>query len=319
MVGSRSIQYLLEKTDWEIIGFDSFRHKGDSLRVVKDKRLNTYSLDLTSPVSERLISEIGPIDYIINCASMSHVDTSISDPIPFWENNVKLIGHILEFARKQKTLTHFIHCSTDEVFGAAPDGYLHTEWDIILPSNPYAASKAAQEALCIAYWRTYGVPIVITNCMNMLSPSQDKEKFLPMLISKIHRGETATIHGAPGKIGSRMYLDTRNLADAWLFILQNVQPTKYSDDNGDHQRPSRYNIAGLEEINNLEFAQRVSQIMNRDLKYEFVDHHKTRPGHDRRYALQSQKIRDLGWTPPFSLDETLRWVIEWTLKNPAWL
>jgi len=318
-VGTHTTRYLLEKTDWTIIGFDSFRHKGDSLRVQKHERLNTISLDLTAPISERLINTLGPIDYVINCASMSHVDTSISDPVPFWENNTKLIANILEFARKTNVKT-FIHCSTDEVFGAAPDGYAHHEWDVILPSNPYAASKAAQEALCIAYWRTYGLPVIITNTMNMVGTMQDPEKFLPMLIGKIHREEEVTIHGSPGRIGSRMYLDCRNLADAWLFLLKNHEPVKYSDENGDHQRPSRFNIAGLEEINNLELARRVRALMKAPgLQYRLVDFHATRPGHDRRYALSSQKIRDLGWTPPFSLDDTLRWVIDWTLQNPSWL
>ena len=316
-VGSHTVDWLLSHTDWEIVGIDSFRHRGDSLRVYQDpKRYTVYYHDLNAPISTRLANKIGPIDYIFNIASLSHVDTSIESPAEFWESNTRLISNILEYARKIKPKA-FIQCSTDEVFGAAPDDYRHHEWDVILPSNPYAASKAAQEALCIAYWRTFGVPVIITNTMNMVMVRQDPEKFLPMLVRKIHRGEMITIHGQPGNIGSRMYLDCRNLADAWLYILRNHIPTVY--DGGDHVRPSRFNVAGLEEIDNLDLAKRVANLMGKPLHYVLEDFHTTRPGHDRRYALRCDKILDLGWSPPIPFDDTLRDIINWTLANQEWL
>lgn len=315
-VGHHCVRWFLEHTDWEIVGLDSFRHKGDSLRVTHHERYKVYCHDLNAPISERMASVLGPIDVIVNIASLSHVDTSITDPVSFWESNTRLIANILDYARKQP-LTHFIQCSTDEVFGAAPDGYAHHEWDVILPSNPYAASKAAQEALCIAYWRTFGTPVVITNCMNLIGSSQDPEKFLPMLVRRIHNGETVTIHGTPERIGSRMYLDCRNLADAWMYLIKNHAPVQYTD--GDHVRPSRFNIAGLEEIDNLELAKRVATLMGKDLRYQFVDFHATRPGHDRRYALRCEKILKLGWFYPIPFEDTLKNVIGWTLSHPEWL
>ena len=315
-VGQHTDKWFLDKTDWEVIGLDSFRHKGDSLRVTHHERYKVYCHDLNAPISERMSEMLGPIDYLVNIASMSHVDTSISNPVEFWESNTRLIANILEYARRAR-VKKFIQCSTDEVFGAAPDGYGHHEWDVILPSNPYAASKAAQEALTIAYWRTFGLPVIITNTMNMIGTAQDPEKYVPMCVRKIHKGETITIHGTPERIGSRMYLDARNLADAWLYLLKNHEPVKYND--GDHVRPSRYNIAGLEEIDNLELAKRISSLMKKDLRYQFVDFHATRPGHDRRYCLDSSKILALGWYPPIPFNDTLQHIIDWTLAHPEWL
>jgi len=314
-VGSHTVNWLIQHTDWEIVGLDSFRHLGDAERVEHAERYSIVCHDLNAPISKRTADRIGPLDYIINCASLSHVDTSITSPVMFWESNTRLIGNILEYARALAGLKMFIHCSTDEVFGPAADGYAHHEWDTIQPSNPYAASKAAQEALCFAYWRTFGLPVVITNTMNMISTKQDPEKFLPKLISRIHKGEMMTIHGSPGNIGSRMYLDCRNLADAWLFIMRNVTPAVYSSDD---IRLTKFNVAGLEEIDNLQLAQRVAGIMQKPLHYSLEDFHATRPGHDRRYALDSSKIYALGWTQPIPLEQTLAEVIAHVTANKAW-
>ena len=166
-VGSHVVELLLERTDWELIGLDSFRHAGDSERNHADARYKTVCHDLNAPIRGRTAEAIGQVDYILNLASMSCVDTSIKDPVYFWENNTRLIVNILEYARRVRPRA-FIHCSTDEVFGPSSDGEPHKEWAAIVPSNPYSASKAAQEALCIAYWRTFGVPLIITNTMNML-------------------------------------------------------------------------------------------------------------------------------------------------------
>ena len=173
-VGNHLVRYVLDKTDWDIVGVDSFRHAGDPLRNHDDPRYAVFCHDLNAPIGDRLSEKIGDVDYIINLASISDVDLSIRDPLWVWENNTRLIGNILAFAhlRKRQGLEKFIHCSTDEVFGPAPAGYFHGEWDTICPSNPYSASKAAQEALCITYWRTYGLPVIITNCMNMVGHDQ---------------------------------------------------------------------------------------------------------------------------------------------------
>jgi len=314
-VGSHTAKWALEKTDWEVVGLDSFRHLGDAERVSADLRYSMICHDLNAPISKRTASRIGHIDYIINCASISHVDTSIEDPIYVWESNTRLIGNILHYARELPSLEKFIHCSTDEVFGSAYGDHCHHEWDVIAPSNPYAASKAAQDALCFAYWRTYGTPIAITHCMNMIGTMQDPEKYLPKIVSRVHKGESVTVHGQPDKVGSRMYIDCRNLADAWLFMLQEVDFACYGEQ---HSRMTKFNIAGLEEITNLELAQKIADRMGKELIYEFVDFHKTRAGHDLRYALDSSKIYEAGWRPPIELEETFDQVIDHVRKHEAW-
>jgi len=318
-VGHHLVRYLLDNTDWEIVGLDSFRHAGDPLRNHDDPRYQVFCHDLNAPVGKRLIDRIGRVNYIINLASDSNVDMSISDPIAIWENNTRLIGNILEYAGTQKfrDLEAFIQCSTDEVFGPAHTGEFHDEWSVICPSNPYSASKAAQEALCISYWRTYGLPLIVTNAMNMVGETQEPVKFIPKIIKCVEAGEPVVIHGTPADIGSRMYLDAKNLADAWVFLLNNVHPVGYAE--WCESRPDRYNIVGQEEIDNLSLAKRVAEIMGKPLKYRFEDFHKTRPGHDRRYALCGDKIEQLGWKHPIPFDETLKRVIKWSVDHPEWL
>lgn len=320
-IASHLVEHLLINTNWQIIGLDSFRHKGDSLRVQGDRfndpRYMVFYHDLNSPISRRLQEKIGSVDYVINMASESHVDRSISDPVPFVQNNVNLILNILEYVREVKP-KKFIQMSTDEVYGPAKKGYAHKEWDVILPSNPYSASKAAQEAIAISYWRTYNVPLIITNVMNLIGERQDKEKFLPILISKISKDEEVTIHGTEFRISGRCYQHARNLCDALVHLLKFVPPIEYQDTD-DVIKPSRYNIVGEKYLNNLEFANLVANLMGKQLKYKFIDYHLTRPGHDHAYRLDGAAMTRLGWKQPKTLEESLQKTIGWYLSNPEWL
>jgi len=318
-VGSHLVEHLIKNTDWHIIGIDSFRHRGDSMRIYHDpSRYKIITHDLSTPISDRLIHSIGKVDYIINMASESHVDRSITDPVPFINNNVNLALNVLEYARKV-TPEKFIQISTDEVYGAALNGHNHSEWETILPSNPYSASKAAQEAICISYWRTFGVPLIITNTMNMFGERQDTEKFIPMIIKKVLSGEIVTIHGNENFIGTRFYLHCRNHADALLYLLQNKTPTAYTDCMSEIIKPDRYNIVGEKEVNNLEMAQLIASFIGKPLHYELLDFHAARPGHDRRYALDGSKIKEFGWTAPVPFEDSLKKTVEWSLNNPDWL
>lgn len=324
-VGSHLVEHLLKNTDWEIVGLDSFKHRGDSVRVCDIgweefiERYRVYCCDLNAPISERLEHQIGEVDYIINMASESHVDRSITDPVSFVQNNINLVLNVLEFARHQKNLKKFIQISTDEVYGAALEGHNHAEWEPHLPSNPYSASKSAQEQIAVSYWRTFGVPLIITNTMNMIGERQDKEKFLPMLIIKIQKGDEVTIHGNKDYIGKRYYLHARNHADALLYILNNVDPIMYKDDITKITRPERFNIVGEKELNNLELANMVADLLGKPLHYKLLDFHSARPGHDRRYALDGTKLANIGWKAPYSLEASLEKTIEWTLSHKEWL
>lgn len=339
-VGHHCLEYFLQHTDWELICIDSFRHKGTCRRVLEvaaeNPRVKTFKHDLSTPfdqqlqnmIFERKIDSHGcvvekPIHYIINMASESAVERSTTDPVSCLRNNYELCINMLEFARNCKKLELFIQISTDEVYGEAPQNEAHKEWAPILPSNPYAASKAAQEAMAIAYWRTYNLPIVLTNTMNIIGERQDPEKFLPKIIQKIALDQEMPIYGdSPSSIGSRIYLHASNMADALVFIA-NRSPSLYSDlvktgKTGD-TRPDRYNICGDTELNNLQLAQMVADIMGKELKYKLIPSESARPGYDRRYALDGSKMAALGWKQPISFRESLERIVNFTMQNPHWL
>lgn len=324
-IGLHTLARIMRHTDWHVIGIDSFRHKGLTDRVAEhfkthpeDKeRVTIITHDLTAPFSEILTKEIGHVDYIINMASLSDVFASIVDPVPFIENNVKLVNNMLELARVLKPEV-FIQISTDEVYGPS-EGKNHgyAEWSPIVPSNPYAASKACQEAIAISYWRTYNVPVIITNTMNNFGEMQQDSKFPVMIQKAIAKGETITIHGKEGDIGSRSYIHSGNFAMALIFILQNLKPTMHVE--GGVDKPDRYNIAGDVQLDNLELAQVIARLMGKELKYEMSNSETVRPGHDKHYGLDDTKLKSLGWKSPVSFEESLKNTIEWQTNNPKWL
>lgn len=322
-IGSHVLEHVLKNTDWHVVGVASWKHKGTPERVMEvlggdptwRDRVDIITHDLSAPFPERTKRVIGHCDYILNVAAESHVDRSITDPVPFVQNNVNVALNMLEFAREFPPET-FIQISTDEVYGVAPEGVNHKEWATILPSNPYSASKAAQEAIAISYWRTYGVPLVITNTMNNFGEMQDPEKFMAKIIRMVLNGETVPVHGKEGQIGSRYYLHARNHADALLFILCNLKPARYE---AGLYHPDRYNVVGDIELDNLEVAQKIAHYVGKPLKYELVDFHGTRPGHDHRYALDGSKLLQKGWTPPIDFEASLGRYVDWTLNHPLWL
>lgn len=321
------LAHIFHNTDWEIVGIDSFRHKGWTDRVAEvlsdhpdwKSRLTVLTHDLTAPFSALLKDKIGHIDYVISMASLSDVEASINNPEYYIKNNVDLTLNLLEYAREVKPEV-FIQISTDEVYGAVSSKHddLRKEWDAIVPSNPYAASKACQEAIAIAYWRTYGVPVVITNTMNNFGEMQQSSKFPAMLQKWIAADKKVTIHGKPGEIGSRSYVHSRNFADAIVFILKNLPPYMHTPNTAD--KPDRYNIAGDLQLDNLELAQTIAKLMGKeDLDYELVDTHTQRPGHDPHYGLDGTKLKEKGWNAPLTFEESMRNTIQWQKSHPEWL
>lgn len=326
-ISAHFVGHIMHNTDWQIVGIDSFRHRGLSDRIVecfKDHpdwidRVKVITHDLAAPFSDMTKKKIGHIDYIISMASLSDVEASIVDPVPFIKNNTDLILNLLEYAREIKPEV-FVQISTDEVYGAVASKYddLRKEWDAIVPSNPYAASKAAQEAIAISYWRTYGVPLVITNFMNNFGEMQSASKYPVIIQKKVAAGEILEIHGSDtGEIGSRSYIHSRNCADAVLFILKSLPPYMHQAEQAD--RPDRYNIAGDVQLDNLELAQLIAKLMGKELKYKMVSFHSTRPGHDPHYGLNMEKLKKAGWKQPVPFEESLKNVIEWQTANPEWI
>ena len=329
-VGHHTLSHLLKTTDYQFIVTDSFRHRGNSarLRSVFDEvksatdRVKVVTHDLTTPIDLVTSRELGKIQVIISMASESHVDRSIEEPRNFIENNTNLILTLLEYSRQIDSLELFLQISTDEVYGPAPGGILHKEWDPYFPSNPYSASKAAQESICYSYWRTFGVPMVLTNTMNIVGERQDTEKFIPMVISNLINNKPIPVHAKKTAekwiSGSRYYLHARNQADALRYIILNKQKLSLNY-HSDSSPLEKFHVVGEKEVSNEEMVKLLARFIGIPPKIEFTDFHSSRPGHDLRYALDGEKLKDFGWIPPVPLEESLQKTVKWYLNNKNWL
>jgi len=314
-IGSHLIEHFIRTTKYSIVCIDklSYSSKGWSRLLdsgmLSNPKLKVLTWDLEIPFSDGMIREIGDIDIIIHMAAETHVDRSISDPIGCVKNNIMSTVNLLEYARTLKSLKMFQYFSTDEVFGPAPLGVNYKEWDRHRPTNPYSASKAASEDICLAYQNTYKIPVLITNLMNVYGERQHVEKFLPLVIKKVLAGETVDIHTEPDGLtpGSRFYIHARNVASAVLFILEKGVAGE------------KYNITGEREVNNLEMAQMIAEVVGKPLKYQLVDFHETRPGHDTRYSLDGSKLFSMGWRLPIDFEHSLKKTVKWTLEHLEWL
>lgn len=320
-LGIHVIDHILATTDWHVVALDSFRHKGitDRLRYSEHvrahpERVTVLQHDLNAPISAVLAHDIGAVDAIINAASESHVDRSLDDPVRFVQNNVNVALHMLEFARAAQPRV-FVQVSTDEVYGPAHGNELHKEWAPILPSNPYSGSKACQEALCIGWWRSFGVPVVICNAMNLIGEYQDPEKFVPKAVRSILAGEPVDIHMTNNVVGSRCWLHARNYADAVCWIIRALEPVKFGSLVS---RPDRFNIVG-ERHTNEEMAVMLANACGRLPSLNYVDYHIRRTGHDLHYGLDGTKLAALGWRAPLTLADSLARTVAWYRANPQWL
>ena len=327
-VAHHLIGQVIKNTDWEIVSLDRLDYSGNLNRlhdimltfdVETRKRVKIVHHDLKAELNPLVRSEVGDVDYILHLAAGSHVDRSIDYPMEFVLDNVVGTCNILEFARTQKhNLERFVYFSTDEIFGPAPDGIKYEENDRYNSTNPYSATKAGGEELAVAFHNTYDLPIYITHTMNVFGERQHPEKFIPMCIKRARDGEVVTVHSDRTKTiaGSRHYIHAEDVASALLFLLDHkgeFEPTW-----GNAKCP-KFNIVGSEELNNLELAQIIADAQNKELKYEMVDFHSSRPGHDLRYALSGDKMRELGWVPAKSVRERIAQVTQWTLANERWI
>lgn len=317
-IGHHVVEHIVKNTDWDVVVLDrlSYASNGfDRLRDIQcfdNSRVTVFTADFTQDIPPALGREMGHLDYILHLGAETHVDRSIKNPKEFIINNILGTMNIIDLALRHHAfgnLKKMLYFSTDEVFGTAPDGVNYKEWDRYNSRNPYAATKAGAEELCLACANTYNVPIFITHTMNCFGERQHPEKFIPMVIKKVLEDETVTIHANKEltKAGSRFYIHARNVADAILFLLDKAE-------KGD-----KYNIVGQEEVNNLTLAGMIANIIGKPLHYEMVDFHSSRPGHDLRYALDGSKMEQMGWTPPVGFIESLEKVVWWTLENQRWL
>lgn len=341
-LGSHLVEHFLKTTDHEIIVLDKLTYASngyDRLRDVKANmpdemqgRVHILGCDLGQPIPEGVKHEVGEVDYVIHAAAETHVDNSISDPLPFLHSNVLGTHHLLWWLRGMGGLRRVFLVSTDEVYGPAAFGDDVAGFDEqapFRPANPYAAAKAGGEAVGMAYANTYRIPVTIVNTMNLYGERQHPEKFIPLVIRRVLVSEKILIHADPSRqrSGTRFYIHCRNFASAILFLVERAQrrdrirrsmtPMFYGDEE---DFPRKIHVAGEREISNLDLAQLIAGYVGKPLHYEMVDFHSSRPGHDLRYALDDSMIRErMGWQQMMNTEQSLEKTVRWYLRNQKWL
>jgi len=313
-LGHHFVEHILKTTDWNITIVDKLTYASSGFDRLKDigayghQRIKLFTHDFSLPIQSSLRDEIGYHDYIVHMGAETHVDRSIHEPYPFVIANVVGTMQMLEFAKEMKP-KKFLYFSTDEVFGDAPAGVSYKEWDRYNSRNPYAASKAGGEELCLAYANSYAIPMIITHTMNIFGERQHSEKFIPIVINKARSNDLLHIHCSNGKPASRSWIHARNASSAIIFLLENTQ-----DDVRD-----KFNITGEVEYDNLTLAEEIAAIVGQKLNVQLTDYYSKRPGHDPRYMLDGTKLREMGWHMPKNFKESLTKMIQWSLKNERWL
>ena len=324
-IGSNFVRYIVTaRPSWSIVNLDALTYAGNpmnlsDLQEEDGERYRFVHGDIRErKLLEKLFAE-NHFDGVFHFAAESHVDRSIHGPEAFVETNVMGTFRVLEAAllsweeRGRPEDFRFLHVSTDEVYGSLGETGFFTEETPYDPSSPYSASKAASDHFANAYFRTYGLPILVTNCSNNYGPYQFPEKLIPLMILNIMEEKPLPIYG-----------DGNNVRD-WLYVVDHCEALMKVFEEG---RPGEtYNIGGGTELENIEIVHRLCDVMDERLKLfgvktsrcliQFV---KDRPGHDRRYAIDVSKIRDeLGWEPQHHFEDALVETVDWYLSHMAWV
>ncbi len=324
-IGSAVIRYLLNETDNHVVNVDKLTYAGnlESLAAVSNHdRYKFEQVDICDyDAMEQLFAKHRP-DVVMHLAAESHVDRSITGPADFISTNINGTYNMLEAARKYwlalagsaKDAFRFHHISTDEVYGSlGPTGYFveTTSYD---PSSPYSASKASSDHLVRAWVRTYGLPVLITNCSNNYGPYQFPEKLIPLMILNAVEGKPLPVYGDGAQV--RDWLHVEDHAKALYRVIT------------EGRIGETYNIGGNNEKTNLEVVKTICAILEElapdrpdgiDSYEKLITFVEDRPGHDQRYAIDAAKIKnDLGWTPAETFETGIRKTVQWYLDNRDW-
>lgn len=304
-IGSNFIRYILGLgKDYTIVNFDELTYAGNLANLNSINGNSAYRF-IKGDICDAAAAEaaMDGCDTVVHFAAESHVDRSIYEPAPAIETNVTGTFILLQVARKVG-IKKFVHISTDEVYGDIAPGTFADETSQLQPSSPYSASKAGSDLLVRSYVRTFGFPAVITRSSNNYGPYQFPEKFLPLMITNALEEKPLPIYG-----------DGKQQRD-WLHVEDNCRGILAVLERG--RVGEVYNIGGLDILENLTMAQRLLHLVGKP--ESLLSSVKDRPGHDRRYALNCQKIeKELGWEPRISLEDGLRQTIDWYQSNPAWV
>ncbi len=304
-IGSHFIRLALHKApQLEIINLDLLTYAGNVANLqdlTHEKRHRFVKGDICNiKLVESLISDC---DAIVNFAAESHVDRSITGPEAFTQTNTIGTQKLLDVARKHK-VRRFLQVSTDEVYGTLGESGKFTEETPLAPNSPYSASKAAADLFCRAYHHTYGMDVVVTRCSNNYGPNQFPEKLIPLMIANARAGKSLPVYG-----------DGLNVRD-WIHVLDHCEGILKVLESG--RSGEVYNIGSDNEWPNIQIVKKILKVL--DKPESLISFVRDRPGHDRRYAIDSSKMAaELGWKPQISFDQGLSETIKWYLENEKWL
>jgi dTDP-glucose 4,6-dehydratase len=305
-IGSNFINFILtNRDDLFIVNLDKLTYAGnlENLKEVENHK-NYFFVkgDITNNELVDYLFKKYSFNYVINFAAESHVDRSILGSEVFFRSNVIGTNVLLEASRRYG-IEKFVQISTDEVYGSLGPTGLFTETTQLSPNSPYSSSKAAADVMALSFFHTFGLPVVITRCSNNYGPYQFPEKLIPLMIINSLNGKKLPVYG-----------DGLNVRD-WVYVIDHNRAVEIVLEKG--RAGEVYNIGASREMKNIDIVKLIlSKLTKPENMIEFV---KDRPGHDRRYAIDSSKIQnELGWKPEFDFEIAINQTIEWYLKNKDW-
>jgi dTDP-glucose 4,6-dehydratase len=294
-IGSNFVHYIADKyPDYDITVLDKLTYAGD-LENIKSLDVEFIKGDIADPIEAA--KAMKDADYVVNFAAETHVDKSINDPQSFVKSDVLGTQNLLELVRKYD-VERYIQISTDEVYGSILEGSFK-ETDNIDPSSPYSASKAGGDLLVNAYYKTYGIPVIITRSSNNFGPRQFPEKLIPLFILKALHDEPLPVYG-----------DGQNVRD-WIYVEDNCAGVDTVLQKG--KIGEVYNIGGGNEKNNMEITKLILEKLNKP--ESLINHVEDRLGHDRRYSLDASKTKKLGWEPQWKFEDAMEKTVNWYKEN----
>jgi dTDP-glucose 4,6-dehydratase len=305
-IGSNFINYILkERDDYKIINIDKLTYAGNLENLKESEKNKNYHFvkgDITnSELVDYLFKQFG-IKSVVNFAAESHVDRSILGSEVFFRSNVIGTNVLLEASRRYE-VEKFLQVSTDEVYGSLGPTGLFSETTPLSPNSPYSSSKAAGDMMAMSFHHTFGLPVVITRCSNNYGPLQFPEKLIPLMIINCMNNKKLPVYG-----------DGLNVRD-WIYVIDHNKAIELVLEKG--RAGQIYNIGASQEMKNIDIVKLI--LKNLGKTEELIEFVKDRPGHDRRYAIDSSKTRsELGWEPSFRFEEAIVQTIEWYKKNKSW-